>query len=58
MAIHPGGVATGLLGGFLGDHPWVERVAGPVWRMLATGAEVGAWGQCWAVGAEVGGFSG
>lgn len=58
MAIHPGGVATGLLGGFLEDHPWVERVAGPVWRMLATGAEVGAWGQCWAVGAEVGGFSG
>lgn len=52
-AIHPGGVATNLLTPFLEAHPYLTMPALPLWKVFATGASQGAWGQTWAATAPV-----
>ena len=54
VSVHPGGVATGLAGPFMEAHPWLTRALGPVWGLLAKGAEEGALTQTWAAVAALG----
>lgn len=40
---------------FLKDHPYLTTMAMPFWKVFATAASQGAWGQTWAATAPVAG---